>query len=480
VAILAIDQGSSATKAVVVGEDGGRLAQASRPVRAQHAAGGVVECDGEEILRSVIDAGRHALGQTNEPLTAIGIGNQGETVLAWDRSSGRPLGPAISWQDKRAHTIAKQLSGHRDRLHQITGLPLDPYFAAPKMRWLREQHPAAGVVTTIDSWIIQRLSGEFVTDAATASRTLLLDLDAGEWSDEAFALFGLSAEERPRIVECAAEIGRTDVFGSSIPLTSAIVDQQAALFGLGCLHPGELKCTYGTGAFAMVNVGPEPRRSSSNLPASIAWTFGGETMYCLDGPVYAVGAALTWLCDLGLLSAAADLDAVASRAGDSDVVFIPALAGSGPPNWSSRPSGAWFGLSLATQKEDLVRAAVSGVAAEVTTLIRLIEKDLEQPITSLRADGGLAASDTLLQTQSDLLQLPVERSATLDATAAGIAALSALGLGSGATIEWVGNATPPARVFEPQISRDEAYDRLTRWQNAATAAIRVGGGNPAH
>jgi len=480
VAILAIDQGSSATKALVVDEDGRRLAQASRPVRTHHAAGGVVECDGDEILQSVIDAGRHALSQTSEPLTAIGIGNQGETVLAWDRKSGRPLCPAISWQDKRAQTTARQLSGQRDRLHQITGLPLDPYFAAPKMRWLREQRRAVGVVTTIDSWIIQRLSGEFVTDAATASRTLLLDLEAGEWSDEAFAIFGLSGEERPRIVECAAEIGQTSLFGPSIPLASAIVDQQASLFGLGCFQPGELKCTYGTGAFAMVNVGSEPRRSSNNLPASIAWKFGGETTYCLDGPVYAVGAALTWLRSLGLLSAAADLDAVAARAGKSDVIFIPALAGTGAPNWWPEPSGAWFGLSLATQKDDLVRAAIYGVAAEVTTLIRLIEKDLGRSIATLRADGGLAASDALLQTQSDLLQLPVERSATVDTTAVGIAALCALGREPAAAIEWVRNVAPPARLFEPRISSDEAFDWLARWQAAATAAVQISGGKLAH
>src|SRR5215470_7983400 len=253
--VLAIDQGTSSTKALVVGPDGAVLAEAEAPVHPQASADGGVEQNPEELLESVLSAGRHALAQAGAPVSAIGLANQGETVLAWDRKTGQPLSAAISWQDRRALAICDALRERAERLQSLTGLPLDPYFAAPKIRWLREHVTREGVCTTTDAWLLRRLCGTYVTDAATASRTLLLDLATVTWSREACALFDVDADENPAIVPCAAPIGETSAFGTTLPVAGLAVDQQAALFGEGCLGAGEAKCTYGTGAFLLATVG---------------------------------------------------------------------------------------------------------------------------------------------------------------------------------------------------------------------------------
>jgi glycerol kinase len=470
--VLAIDQGTSATKALVVGSPGEVLAACEVPVHPRAVSEDGVEQDPEALWSSVIAAGREALTRAGVPIGAVGLANQGETVLAWDRGSGRPLTAAISWQDRRATAVCERLATQRERLRQITGLPVDPYFAAPKIRWVREGLTREGVCTTSDVWLLQRLTGAYVTDAATASRTLLLDLDTAAWSAPACGLFEIDPRALPAIAGCAEAVGETSVFGPTVPVSGLAVDQQAALFAERCLATGEAKCTYGTGAFLLTTVGREPRRSRSGLAACVAWRLGSETTYCLDGRVYTAGAAVSWLQRVGLLTTAADLDAVGGQAADSGgVVFVPGLAGLAAPFWQPAARGAFAGLSLATERAHLIRAVIEGIAAQVAWLAKAVEADLRQPLTRLRVDGGLTRSRVLMQTQADLLQVPVEVYPSPHATAMGVAALARIGAGvamspAGAIGHW-----PPAAVFEPRISAGHAEASLQRWRRVAEAAM---------
>jgi glycerol kinase len=469
--VLAIDQGTSATKAIVVADGGRVLGEGSAPVHPQAGAGGAVEQDAQELLDSIVAAGRAALDAAAEPVQAVGIGNQGETVLRWDRATGRPYGPAVSWQDRRAVTVTNELAEHADRLTEITGLPLDPYFAAPKMAWLRRRDATdEGVVTGVDAWLNHQLTGTFATDVSTASRFLLLDLERVAWSEEACALFGLDPAGQPAILDCDASVGETTAFGGTLPVTGLAVDQQAALFAESCFAAGEAKCTYGTGAFILANAGADAPRSASRLAACVGWRTGGETSYCLDGQVYTAGSAVTWLRDLDLIGEPADLDRLAGDASNDDgAVFVPSLAGLGAPFWAPEARGGWVGLSLATRRADLVRAVAHGIAAQVATLGRAIGEDLGRPLERLRVDGGLSRSAVLMQAQADLLQVPVERYPSADATALGVAAFARLGAGGASTpAEAVGDWTP-AGTFEPRMGADEAETRLARWRAAADA-----------
>lgn len=468
--VLAIDQGTSSTKAVVVDGGGAVIGAGTAPVEVMFGAGGAAEADPEALLGSVVAAGRAAIADAGQPVAAVAIGNQGETVLRWDRATGAPCGPALSWQDRRAETVTRRLADRGAQLTAITGLPLDPYFAAPKLAWLQEQGGAAPgqAVTTIDAWVTSRLTGACVTDAATASRTLLLDLDAVDWSPDACAAFGLDPGGQPDIVGCAEPVGETDAFGPRLPVCGLIVDQQAALLAERCFAPGDAKCTFGTGAFVLAPTGEAPVRSTAGLAACVAWRAGGRTTYCHDGQVYAAAAAVDWLADLGLLASAPQVDAVVAGAGGG-VTFVPALSGLGAPFWQPQARGAWLGLSLAATTGDLVRAVLEGVAAHVAVIVAGIAADAGQPLRRLRVDGGLARSEALLQIQADLLQVPVERYPSADATAMGIAALARLGAGLAPSLAAAAPAWEPDTVVEPRISADEAAERLARFRAAVDA-----------
>jgi glycerol kinase len=475
--LLALDQGTSATKALVVCTERGILAEAETPVHPKAAPGGGVEQDPEELHGSVVEAGRRALEAAGEPVAAVGFANQGETVLAWDRGSGRPLTVALSWQDRRAAGVCERLADRADRLQELTGLPLDPYFVAPKLTWLREHLTTEGVATTTDAWLLHRLTGAFVTDAATASRTLLLDLDRVEWSEEACGVFGVAPDELPAVAGCAEPVGETTAFGGDpVPVAGLAVDQQAALFAEACLHAGEAKCTYGTGAFLLATVGPQARRSGSGLVGCVAWRLGSETTYCLDGQVYTVGSAVGWLREVGLVTEAADLDRLGVEVADpAGVVFVPGLAGLGAPFWRPHARGAFVGLSLASGRAHLLRAVCEGIAAQVAWLARAAGDDLGKPLERLRVDGGLTRSRLLMQLQADLLQAPVEVYPSPNATALGVAALARLGSGDVDDPAVATGGWSPAATYEPAVSADEAEERLQRWRQAAEATLELGG-----
>jgi glycerol kinase len=470
--VLAIDQGTSATKALIVGPGQQVLGTGEVPVRVRAVGSDGVETDPEELYGSVVAAGQQAVAAAGVRPDAVALANQGETVLAWDRRTGRPLTPAIVWQDRRSAGVCQRLAGEADRLAGLTGLRLDPYFAAPKMTWLRENLSADGVVTTTDTWLLARLGAGYVTDAATASRTLLLDLDRTDWSAEACAVFGVEPGALPRVADCAGVVGETAAFGPTVPVAGLAVDQQAALLAERCFATGEAKCTYGTGAFLLVTAGSKAVRSSGGLAASVAWRLAGAASYCLDGQVYTAGAAVRWLGDVGLLAGAAELDAAGGSVPDSGgVTFLPALAGLGAPQWRPEARGAFLGLSLGTTRAHLIRAVVDGLAASVALLARSVAGDIGRPLTTLRVDGGLTRSRLLLQAQADLLQLPVEVCRTPDATALGVAALARIGTGDAATAdEAVGPADVQA-VIEPRIGPAEAAERLAAFESRLQAVL---------
>ncbi|MFK4599876.1 FGGY family carbohydrate kinase [Streptomyces pristinaespiralis] len=459
--VLAVDQGTSGTKALVVCPERGVIGTGFAPVSPRYGPGGRVEVDPAELLDSVLAAGRGALARAGEPVEAVGLANQGETVLAWDPATGEPLTDAIVWQDRRAESLCAELAAHAEELTQLTGLPLDPYFAAPKMAWIRRELTREGVVTTSDSWLVHRLTGAFVTDAATAGRTQLLDLDQVAWSPRALDLFGLSGERLPDVVDAAGPVGVTTAFGPGTPLTGLIVDQQAALLAQRVTGPGTAKCTYGTGAFLLAHTGHRPHRSTTGLVGCVAWRLGGRASYCLDGQVYTAASAVTWLSDLGIVTGAADLDTVGSTVPDSGgVTFVPALAGLAAPWWRGDVRGSVTGLGLDTGPGHLVRALCEGIAAQVVSLTEAVAEDLGSPLTALRVDGGLTRSALLMQTQADLLQMPVEISALPDATALGAAAVARLGIDPGLAPEQVVPDRKPSAVYEPRISADRAAERL--------------------
>ncbi|MEU0343679.1 FGGY family carbohydrate kinase [Streptomyces bobili] len=470
--VLAVDQGTSGTKALVVCPERGVLGAGFAAVRPRPLPGGLVEADPAELYASVLDAGRRALAEAGEPVVALGLANQGETVLAWDPATGRPLTDALVWQDRRADTVCAELAPHAEELRELTGLPVDPYFAAPKMAWIRRHLTAEGVVTTSDAWLAHRLTGAYVTDAATAGRTQLLDLDRVTWSPRALDLYGLSGERLPEIVDNAQPVGTTGVFGYDIPLTGLAVDQQAALLAQRVTAPGTAKCTYGTGAFLLAPTGATPRRATSGLVSCVAWRLAGRAEYCLDGQVYTAASAVRWLADLGVITGAADLDTVGAAVPDSGgVTFVPALAGLAAPWWRGDLRGSLTGLGLDTTPGHLVRALCEGLAAQVVELAQAAAADLATPVTLLRVDGGLTRSALLMQTQADLLQRPVEVSALPDATALGVGALARLGAAPGTTLAEALPEGRPSAVYEPRVPADEAADRLGRFRAAVTALL---------
>ncbi len=466
--VLTIDQGTSGTKALVVDGDGNLLGLSEHPVRPHYMPGGGVEQDPHELLASVVGAGRAAVSKAGVPIDVVTIANQGETVLAWDPDTGKPLSKMIVWQDRRAESICAELAAHKDTFAQRTGLVLDPYFSAPKLAWLRRNVTRAGVVTTSDSWLIHQLTGEFVTDASTASRSLLTDLDTATWDNELLGLFGLADEHLPTITPCDAVIGTTAAFGGTAAVGGLVVDQQAALIGEGCLRPGEAKCTFGTGAFLLANTGTTATRSSAGLAASVAWQVRDQTTYCVDGQVYTAASAVRWMEQLGYITTAADMDKVAAEDADG-VLAVPALAGLGAPWWRPEAKASVTGMTLSTTVGHLVVAILQGIAAQVAELGSSVAQDLRQPLTRLRVDGGLTQCQTLMQSVADLMQIEIEVYPSAHATPLGAAALArmahdpSLGLAD-AVIPW-----QPSLVYTPRWSAEQADDFRGRWNAAVDA-----------
>jgi glycerol kinase len=469
-AILAIDQGTSGTKALIRADGGELLAVEEVPVRPTYD-GDRVEIDPMILFDSIMEAAKLALDAAGNPnLRGVSLSNMGETVLAWDPETGEPLSQAIIWQDRRAETICHEICDQSEWIAERTGLVLSSYFAAPKMAWIRRNVTDNGVVTMTDAWYIKRLANEFVTDAETASSSLIVDIDRLEWDADLLATFNLQDEALPRIARNDEVVGVTSAFGAEVPLCGLVLDQQAAMVAQSCLVPGSLKCTYGTGAFMFGNAGPQAVRSPSGLTTRAAWKLRDRTEWCLDGQVYAAGSALRWLVDLGLLSAPQALDAESAPA-SGGVKFIPALAGLAAPWWSAKPDAAFLGMGLSTTRGNLVRSVLESIAAQVAIVARNAADEMGQPLERLRVDGGLTRSSVMCQVQADLIQIPVDVYPSPHATALGAALMGELSLNETGTLEQVVPSWKPVATYEPQWSADQAAEFLAEWNEAIEASI---------
>ena len=464
--VLAIDQGTSGTKAIVVDPSDGIVGLAEVPVAPVYLSDGGVEQDPSALLDSVVAAGRAALAAAGRPVQGVSLANQGETVLAWDPGTGRPLSQAIVWQDGRAASLCAELSDHRELIEGRTGLALEAYFSAPKLAWLRRNVTTDGVVTTTDSWLLHHLTGEFVTDVTTASRSLVLDLDGRRWDAELLDLFGLGEEQLPRIVACDEPLGTTSAFGTPMAVGGQVVDQQAALFAQGCLDAGQAKYTFGTGAFLLVNTGATAPRSGNGLTTSVAWTLRGQSAYCLDGQVFTVASAVRWLTDIGLIGAPTDLDPL-SADGAGDVLCVPALAGLAAPWWRGDARAVFTGIGLASTRGNLVTAVLQGIAAQIAELVSVVEADTGEPLQLLRVDGGLTRSRALMQAVADLCQVPIEVYASPHATALGAAAMGQLCLDPALTVPDALGHGGISGSFVPLWDAARAQDFLARWHAVA-------------
>lgn len=468
--ILCIDQGTSGTKAVVV--DGGDqiLAIQEIAIRPDYRSGGIVEQDPADLMASVMDAASRAVAQAGVPIDGISLTNQGETVLAWDPDTGKPLSPMIVWQDSRAQSVCDPLQEHADKVAQRTGLVLDPYFTAPKLAWLRRNVTTDGVVTTSDAWILHQLTGEIVTDVSTASRSLVTDLDTVSYDPELLELFGLTDERLPRIAANDEIVGETSAFGSSVPVGGLVVDQQAALLAESCLAAGEAKCTFGTGAFLLANLGQHPVRSSSGLTVSAAWCVEGETSWCSDGQVYTAASAVRWLQDIGLLAGPGEMDQICTDDAHG-ATCVPAMAGLAAPWWRSDAQAVFQGISLATTRADLVTAVLQGLAAQVAELGDLVAKDMGQPLTRLRVDGGLTRSSVFMQTVADLMQIEIDVYPSAHATPLGAVALARKALDPSLSLADAIVAWEPARTFAPAWTKDRAHTFRDHWRRVVEMTL---------
>ena len=481
--LLGIDQGTTQTTAVVVDEQGVMVAKHSVQLPVHFPQPDWVEQEPWVILETVRAAVAPLLARYD--IAAVGFDNQGETFLLWDAARGQPLTPAIVWQDKRAVALCAQMATTVDSqwLQQKTGLVLDTYFSAPKLRVLLEAdadlrravESGCARFGTTESWVIWQLShGRLhVTDPSTASRTLLFDMNHLQWDDDLLALFGIPRSILPTVVPSAGYVGELDFgTGRSYPLYALLVDQQAALFGQACLEAGDMKCTFGTGTFLLMNTGNAPKLSQQGLLTTVAWQIGEHVHYALDGGDFAAGAAVQWLVEnAAFLSHAAASHTVAQQADDHNVVFVPALAGLGAPQWQAQARGTLFGVSRATTQADIVRATLEGIACRVCDIVNAIERDAGYQLTQLKVDGGPAANPFLMQTLADLLAIEVQVAAEGEATAVGIANLAghaALGLATSVLRQrWQAQT-----IYHPTMSPQERNRRRERWQRAL-AAMRV-------
>ncbi|WP_028645729.1 FGGY family carbohydrate kinase [Nocardioides sp. URHA0020] len=481
--VLAIDAGTTGVTALVVEPDG-RISARGYQEFAQHfPRPGWVEHAPEEIWQATLEATRDALAATDaSALQAVGITNQRETVLLWDRETLGSPRRGIVWQDRRTAELCNRLrgEGHEDRVRELTGLRLDPYFSGTKLMWLAENEPHTWALVesgryaigTVDSYLIARMSrGTYhVTDVSNASRTLLLDLESGDWSDELLGLFGVPRDALPELVPNWGELAATDptsFLGLSLPISGIAGDQQSALFGQTCFDVGDSKCTYGTGSFVLTNTGSTIQRSDALL-ASAAWRSpDGELTYACEGSIFVTGAAVQWLRDgLQIVGSAAESRAVASTVEDSDgVVFVPALTGLGAPHWDPQARGLIVGLTRGTTRAHIVRATLEAIAFEVRDVL-----DVMPQLSSLRVDGGAAANDLLCQLQADQVGVPVERPRVVETTGLGAAFFAGLGVGVWDSTDDLRDTWALERRFEPTSDRASADAAHSRWSRAVELA----------
>ncbi|WP_114422711.1 glycerol kinase GlpK [Nocardioides houyundeii] len=478
--VIAIDAGTTGVTAVVVSPQGTITARSYQEFTQHFPRPGWVEHAPEEIWQATLAATREVLAQVETgDITAIGITNQRETILLWDRETLGSPRRAIVWQDRRTAEVCTRMreAGHEKRVAQLTGLRLDPYFSGTKLAWLAEHEPHTWAlvesgryaVGTVDSYLIARMTrGTWhITDVSNASRTLLFDLEAGDWSSELCDLFGVPRDSLPDVVPSWGEVAVTDAAsfcGLSVPVAGIAGDQQSALFGQTCFEEGDSKCTYGTGSFILTNTGTTVARSDAGLLSTAAWRSpDGVTTYALEGSIFVTGAAVQWLRDgLQIIGSAAETAGIAATVPDAGgVVFVPALTGLGAPHWDPHARGLIIGLTRGTTRAHLVRATLEAIAFEVRDVLETMPD-----LASLRVDGGAAANDLLCQIQADQVGVPVERPRVVETTALGAAFLAGLGTGVWNSVDDLRETWQLERSFEPRSDRQDSDRAYRRWQDA--------------
>jgi len=488
--ILAIDQGTTGSTALLLSRDSRVVAKSNEEFPQHYPRPGWVEHDLDEIWASVkraVASAIEAAAVSPKDIVAIGITNQRETTVVWDRKTGHPIHHAIVWQDRRTADRCTELraAGHEDLVRSRTGLVLDPYFSGTKVAWILDhvkgsrERAARGELAfgTIDSWLVNKLTGgkTHITDVSNASRTMLLDLATTTWDPEMCELLRVPMSMLPE-VRGSSEVYAT-TFGvpglpDGIPIAGIAGDQQAALFGQTCFEVGDVKCTYGTGAFILMNTGASLVPSKHGLLSTIAWRIGNQTVYALEGSAFIAGAAVHWLRDgLGIIRSSSEVEGIAKQVESSgDVVFVPALAGLGAPHWDPAARGLIWGLTRDTTAAHICRAALEGIAFQVSDLAFAMAKDAQKPLGRLRVDGGAAANDLLMQFQADILETSIDRPVSVETTAIGAAYLAALGVGLFSTPADIVRHHRMERTFHPRMPDAARESHLRKWHRAIERA----------
>ena len=483
--ILALDQGTTSSRAILFDRDGEIVSMAQKEFRQMFPQPGWVEHDPEEIWSSQISVAHEALAKARvsaKDVAAIGITNQRETTILWERASGKPVANAIVWQDRRTASLCDELNarGLAALIQKKTGLVIDAYFSATKLAWLLEHVPDCRrraengdlAFGTVDTWLAWNLSGGVlhVTDVSNAARTLLFNIESGDWDEDLLELFNIPRALLPIVKPSSAIYGATaaSVFSTPITIAGIAGDQQAALFGQICLTPGMAKNTYGTGCFMLLNTGQKPVASTQKLLTTVAWDIAGQRSYALEGSVFVAGAIVQWLRDgLGVIRASADVEALAASVADNGGVYlVPALTGLGAPHWDSHARGAMFGLTRGTTAAHIARAALEGIAHQVADVLDAMQQDATVKLTQLRVDGGASQNNLLMQFQADILGVPVIRPRITETTALGAAYLAGLAVGYWRDVNEIADQWRPERVFEPQFSAQTRADHRQRWRDA--------------
>jgi glycerol kinase len=485
--MLALDQGTTSSRAIVFDQAGTIRGLAQQEFRQIFPQPGWVEHDATEIWATQSGVMHEALakaGVSARDVAGIGITNQRETTVVWDRATGRPIANAIVWQDRRTAPTCDALraAGHADLIAHRTGLVIDAYFSGTKLKWLLDHVPGARARAqrgelafgTIDSWLVFQLSGGavHVTDASNASRTMLFDIRRGDWDDELLALLDVPRAVLPRVVASSGVCAQTLLDGMRVPIAGIAGDQQAALFGQACLAPGLAKNTYGTGCFLLINTGREAVASRNNLVTTVAWKRGDALDYALEGSVFIGGAVVQWLRDgLQIIRSAAEVEARAARVPDSaGVYFVPAFAGLGAPHWDAYARGSIFGLTRGASAAHLARAALESIAFQSADVLDAMQKDAGITLSELRVDGGAAANDLLMQFQADILGVPVVRPQVLETTALGAAYLAGLAVGYWESTDEIAANWRVDRRFEPRMAAARAAELRSGWEKAVGRA----------
>jgi glycerol kinase len=488
--ILAFDQGTTSSRAIVFDHNGNVLATAQQEVRQIFPASGWVEHNALEIWQSQIQVAREAISRARlsaRQITAIGIANQRETTVVWERATGRPICNAIVWQDRRTADFCNELKarGLEEKFRARTGLVLDPYFSGTKLAWIldnvtgarRDAQAGKLAFGTVDTWLVWNLTGGrlHVTDVSNASRTLMYDIRRNTWDEELLGILNVPRALLPEVLPSSHRYGETEagLLGAPLLIAGIAGDQQAALFGQACHEPGMAKSTYGTGCFMLMQTGTEPRTSTHGLITTSAAQLAGAPRFALEGSVFVSGAVVQWLRDgLGIIKQSSDVEALALSVPDDGGVFlVPAFTGLGAPYWDPYARGGMFGLTRGTTAGHIARAAIESIAFQAADLLSAMEADAGHKVSELRVDGGAAANDLLLQFQADLLGVPVVRPRVLETTALGAAYLAGLAAGIWTDIQEISAQWQSDRVFEPKMDRDEVQRLLKGWHQAVTRVL---------